>query len=114
MNSLLQFLRTNDRRVDFTNDVTTSKEVKDITDLVNKVRNAAVHDTTSKDSFLDGNNWFVFNVVQGLVPSAFNINGQVLGCDYEDDIAYYYGNHRVYLKRHIYRLFSELESALAK
>jgi hypothetical protein len=44
---------------------------------------------------------FTFNVIAGLAPSAFNLNGVKLGSDFADDIAIYYGEKRIYLRRHL-------------
>jgi len=105
LNDLLQKADRLNMRVDFKDNVDqiVGKE-RDVTDLISICRNAACHITSPLNTL--GGMSFVFNTVRGKYPSALNINGAAIGCDFEDDMAIYWGSTRLYLKRH---LLSSLE-----
>lgn len=106
LNDLLQTLSTLGHRITFADDVPSGM---DITDLVNKVRNAIAH-PSSPENLLDKESHFkfVFNVIHGkgtliALPSAT--------ADHADDLAFFFGEHRLYLNRHLFRLFNEALAA---
>lgn len=105
LHDLLQLLRMQNRRVDFTDDVPGGG---DITDLVSKVRNAIAH-TSSPENLLDKDSHllFVFNMIAGKGQPISLPGAQVFVSDYDDDIAFFYGSHRLYLKRHLFRSVME-------
>ncbi|MBI6563311.1 hypothetical protein YA0745_12035 [Pseudomonas synxantha] len=102
MNDLLAKSNKDQMRVAFADDVELTEKIKDVTDLIRESRNAACH-IGSPENLFEGLGKFTFNVVSGLAPEAFNLNGIKLGCDFADDIAVYYGEKRVYLRRHLLR-----------
>jgi len=103
LNDLLQKFDQLGKRINFEDDILSG----DITDLINKIRNAICH-LDSGENILDKESQikFVFNSVRGK-GTGFSINGKSLRSDYEDDIAFFFGEHRIYLKRHIYRILKE-------
>ena len=100
LNDLLGKSNKDEMRVAFDEHVERTEKIKDVTDLVRECRNAACH-IGSGEHLFEGLGKFTFNVVSGLSPNAFNLNGVKLGCDFADDIAIYYGEKRVYLRRHL-------------
>ena len=109
LKDLLHFLNQLGRRVDFTHDV--PEDIGDVTDLVAKVRNAACHETSGDRRV--GEITFVFNRIFGGIRHAVTLpTGDVLGSDYQDDVAFYYGSLRIYLKRHIFRAVDEIKNLL--
>lgn len=51
----------------------------------------------------------------GKCPNAVKIGEDIsLGNEYQDDIAFYYGDKRIYLVRHIKRLLEELPNKINK
>ncbi|GGI82661.1 hypothetical protein [Legionella impletisoli] len=110
LNDLLNFLNSNGKRIKFTEDVDIQNGVNDITALVRELRNAACH-VRSGNRRIDTNN-FVFNRFIGDVPNGINMGEIVMGCNYKDDIALYYGPYRIYLNRHIRRLVNEVSNLL--
>lgn len=100
LNDLLGKSNKDEMRVAFDEYVERTEKIKDVTDLVRECRNAACH-IGSGEHLFEGLGKFTFNVVSGLSPNAFNLNGVKLGCDFADDIAIYYGEKRVYLRRHL-------------
>lgn len=113
LNYVLQELRKANKRIDWTDDVQTDTSIKNITDLINNLRNAVCHSDSKRNYVSDTNIKFVFNTFAGKCPNAVQIGqNKTLGNDYADDIAFYYGDKRVYLVRHIKRLLEELPLAI--
>ena len=113
LNYVLQKLSRKGNRIVWTDDVKTGENITDITDLVNNLRNAACHIDSQENYIGNTNIKFVFNVFSGRCPNAVSIaEGVSLGNEYDDDIAFYYGDKRIYLVRHIKRLIEELPGAI--
>jgi hypothetical protein len=106
LNDLLQKAKIDGKRVSFTDDVTVSDAIRDVTDVVRACRNAACHVTSGEHKIDAGK--FTFCTAAGYNPTAFTIKGVEMGCGYHDDIAVYYGPTRVYLRRHLLRSFEEI------
>lgn len=108
LDDTLQKFNIFNKRINFKDDINIKMGVKDITDLVNKIRNAICH-INSPENLLDKKTKtkFVFSMIIGK-GTAISIDGNPSATsDYEDDIAFYYGEYRIYLKRHISRLIKE-------
>lgn len=113
LNYVLQELSKANKRIDWADDVQIDTNIKDITDLINNLRNAACHSDSKRNYVSDTSIKFVFNTFAGKCPNAVQIGqNKMLGNDYADDIAFYYGDKRVYLVRHIKRLLEELPLAI--
>lgn len=106
LNDLMQKLKQLGKRISFTDDI---GSVGDITDLINKIRNAVCH-IESGEHLLDKERKvkFTFNVAYGKANVAL-INGKQVTSDYEDDICFFFGEHKIYLKRHIIRALQEAQ-----
>jgi len=100
------------KRISFTDDVMTNEYVHDITDAVTAVRDACCHINSFKRLFDDRGNRGSFLVIYGKGNLA-RIGDLELKSDYEDDIAFFYGKNRLYIKRHIIRAFKEAMARLA-
>lgn len=100
LNDLLGKSSKDEMRVAIADHVELTDKINDVTDLVRECRNAACH-IGSGEHLFEGLGKFTFNVISGLSPNAFNLNGVTLGCDFADDIAIYYGEKRLYLRRHL-------------
>jgi hypothetical protein len=105
LNDILRLVQR-EHRVSFNEDVRVpDKPQADVTDLVSKVRNACCHIGSPAHIFNDiVHSRFCMVVGKG---SLFNINGQTIGGDYEDDIAFIFGPLKIYYRRHIIRAFNE-------
>lgn len=104
LDDLLQKFRILKERISFKDDISSG----DITDLVNKIRNAICH-LNSGENLLNNETQtkFVFNMLVGKV-NAVKIGDNIIAkADYDDDIAFFYGEHRIYLKRHLIRVLNE-------
>lgn len=111
LNDLLQKFDNLQYRITFNNDMDNG----DITDLVNKVRNAICH-LDSPENLLDKKTQlkFVFNMIVGKGNAIAIGDNVIASSDYADDIAFYYGEHRIYLKRHIQRVMEEAVEVVKK
>lgn len=102
------------KRIDFTDDViqlkTKNYKVKDVSDLIKFVRDALCHPDVPHHYFDDGIK-ASFNIAYGKAVIA-NINGVEIKSDYEDDICFFFGKEKIYLKRHILRAYKEAMDAL--
>lgn len=102
MKDALQILAKSNLRVSFTDDI----PVGDITDLISNMRNAICHVGSPLRHMDEYNNTLSFGVAIGAA-------GLISGPDYElsnpyaDDVAFFYGKHRVFLKRHCHRACKE-------
>lgn len=115
LNYVLQELSKKNNRIIWADDIQTDQNIKDITDLVNNLRNTACHSDSLKNYISNSNIKFVFNVFVGKCPNAVKIGGNAsLGNEYQNDIAFYYGDKRIYLVRHIKRLLEELPNEINK
>lgn len=103
LNDLLQKAKTDGKRISFVDDIEITETISDVTDLVRACRYAACHVPSGEHKIESGK--FTFCVASGYGPTGFVINGKEMGSDYADDIAVYYGKHRLYLKRHLLRSF---------
>jgi hypothetical protein len=102
LNDLLGKSNKDGMRIAFTEEVEATEKISDVTDLIRECRNAACH-IGSGEHLFEGLGKFTFNVVSGFSPNAFNLKGVQLGCNFADDIAVYYGEKRIYLRRHLLR-----------
>ena len=103
-------------RVAFTDNIELIEDdIGDITDLVSRIRNAACHMSSDirivNEPEVGGVVSFVFNIVEGKSRIKV-INDFVIECEFEDDIAIYYGVLRIYLKRHIHRALDEAKQII--
>ena len=114
LNDLLAKAKKETLRINFTDDVVISTGIKDVTDLVAVIRNAACHIPSQTRYADDSENRIMFYTVYGRQPAAFLFEktGQILGCNYDDDIAFLYGNQKIYFQRHIRRAFAEVSEKL--
>ena len=105
---LTQKLSSLKKRVDFKEDV----DEGDITDLVRKIRYAVCH-VDSGEHMLKSEQQikFTFNIAYGKVNLAL-INGKKIVSDYKDDICFFFGENKIYLKRHIIKCIQEAEKKI--
>ncbi|WP_186121444.1 hypothetical protein [Burkholderia gladioli] len=105
LNELLQRASSEKRRVSFTDFVDTADGVDDVTTLINRIRHAVCHIHSPQNNL--GKAYFRFNSVAG--KRKFGRIGDVLiEGEFEDDVAFFYGDKRVYLRRHIIRALKEV------
>lgn len=94
------------QRVSFEDDILPNSHVKDATDAITAVRDAACHINSFKQLFDDNGNRGTFNVAYGKC-NFMKIGDLELKSEYEDDFAVFYGSNRLYFRRTILRAFQE-------
>jgi hypothetical protein len=99
------------KRISFTDDVILNQYVNDVTDAITAVRDACCHINSFKRLFDDRGNRGSFNIAYGKVK-LMKIDDLELKSDYEDEIAFFYGKNRLYMKRHIIRAFNKSRQLL--
>jgi hypothetical protein len=109
LNDLVGVAAKDGKRIVFIEDVADVEGVEDVTDMITKCRNAAVH-IKSPLSNVSGSGTLKFIRVIGKIPNAFVIDGKAIGSDYADDVAIFYGEYRLYVGRNIIRALNEIEA----
>ena len=118
LNDALQFLSQHNKRITFSDHIKkkNTDKIMDITDLVNTLRNASCHNKSNNRNI--ENSILSFCTFYGKMPNAIKIGDIILGCDFEDDIVYAYGENLIYIHRHVRRLLelipNECRSLLIK
>jgi len=100
-------------RISFTDDVILSKMTRDITDTITNIRDSICHINSFKRVVDDRENRVAFCSISGK-GRAFDFGDVVLQSDYDDETCFFYGCHRIYLKRHIIRALNEAEEKLQR
>ena len=83
--------------------------------LVHNIRNAICH-LNSGENLLDKKSQikFVFCMFSGKVNGITMGENIIAKSDYEDDVAFFYGENRIYLKRHIFKIILESKEVYKK
>ena len=109
MSDILMFLDGNKKRIN-TKKYLKGHGVKDVTDLICKTRNAACHIRTSGENQIDTNK-FICCIIFGK-GKAVEFGNASIESEFNDDIAYCYGDKVVYLNRHIKTVLEEIPKRL--
>jgi hypothetical protein len=99
------------KRVSFSDDVITNDYVRDIHDAVTAMRDACCHIDSYKKHLGKPQHRASFLTIYGKGILA-KIDDIELRSDYPDDMAFFHGTNRLYMKRHIIRCFDEATSLL--
>ncbi len=111
LRDLLEKAQIYAHRLTFTDDVIPSEYVRDIHGLVKAMRDGCCHIDSYTKPLGKPQHRGSFNVMYGK-GSLAKINDVELKSDYTDDIAFFHGTNRIYLKRHIIRAFEEAVTLL--
>jgi len=99
-------------RVAFTDDVIIKGVVMDVTALIKFARDAVCHVVDSWKSNNDAlKSRVFFNAIFGK-GCVVEINEESIESPYEDDVAFFFGQQRLYLRRHIVRAYNEAVAQL--
>ena len=90
-----------DNKINFNDDIIQTENIKDISDLIKHCRDACCHIDSKNHKFEYKGGVFSFNILYG----KSNFGGAEN--PYEDDICFFFGEQRIFLKRHIYRFLNE-------
>jgi len=95
----------NGNRIVVTDDIPNFQDIKDLTDLIVKARDTVCHYSSKNSNIGTGR---VSIITYGRVSNHFN--GVDIQGEYDDDISFWFGTLRVYLKRNLIRMADELQS----
>ena len=99
------------RRVSFKDDVVFTSKIQDVTDLIVFARDCACHIDSFKHGIDDQRIRVSFNLLYG--AGVFAKHGERrLESQYGDEVAFFFGEQRVYLYRHILRAYKEAVTRL--
>lgn len=105
LDKLLQQAEASGQRIDFTKEVGVQGKIQDVTSLINNLRASL---PPAPDTFAANR----FNCYYDAGTGYF-ANGVFFTADYNDEVAFFIDNQRIYLNRHIKRATQEAESQLA-
>ena len=109
---VVKFLSANNDRITINNDVVdVAGKPQDVTDLIHRFRNVVCH-LPSEERSLGEIGRLSFCVLRGI--SCIVIDDVKYASEYGDDIAFFYGSHRIYLNRHIRAAWSEANERIRK
>ncbi|QVI69166.1 hypothetical protein [Pseudomonas syringae] len=97
-------------KIDFTDDVRIEGKVVDVSELIRFVRDALCH-LDLKHHHVNSGGYVSFNISFGKFCTVSG-EGYRHESSYDDDIAFSFGDQRIYLTRHIVRAFEEAKSKL--
>lgn len=109
LNDLLQKAKDDGNEIAFSDHINITEKVKNITDLVRQGRNAASHMNTGLNDVDFGR--FQFGVSAGR-GAMMQVDGQArMENEFDDDIAIFFGDMRIYVERHMRRALREVRTA---
>ena len=98
-------------RISFDEDIVKNDKVNDITDVIKYVRDALCHLDSDIHYLEEGDIKAIFNIIYGK-GSILSVFDYVQESDYLDDICFFFGSQKIYLKRHILPAVEEAKSKL--
>lgn len=109
LDDLLKLAEASGLRIDFVKEVGVHGRVQDITSLVGNIRRSVLPDAGASAPFAANQ----FNCYYD-AGSGYFANGVFFSADYNDEVAFFVGDQRIYLNRHIKRAMQEAEQQLAQ
>jgi len=97
--------------VEFTDDVNVTEKVKNVSDAIKFVRDAICHVDSDNRNHDECNARLSYNIAYGQCNLA-KIGDVEIKSDYPDDVWFFFGNQKLYLRRHIARAFTEAKRNL--
>ena len=103
--------KTFSKEVNFDDDVMKDNKIHDVYDLVKFIRNAMCHIDSQNHSDEECNARITYNVIYG--KGVFLVlGGKEFPSDYEDDVCFFFGSQKLYLRRHLIRAYKEARLSL--
>ena len=97
--------------IDFSDDVNLTASVKSVSDAIKFVRDAICHVDSENRNHEECNARLSYNIAYGKCNLA-KIGDVEIKSDYQDDICFFFGNQKLYLRRHIIRAYEEAKGKL--
>ena len=97
--------------ITFNEDINETDRIKNVADVIKFVRDAICHIDSDNHNHDECNARLSFNVAYGKCV-LMEINGVKIGSDYTDDVAFFFGNQKLYLRSHLRRAYDEAKRNL--
>ncbi len=98
-------------RINFDDDIVKTDKIKDVTDIIKYVRDALCHLDSDTHYVEKGNIKASYNVAYRKTQ-LLKIGDFEQASAYNDDVCFFFGTHKIYLRRHIIRAFEEAKRKL--
>lgn len=98
-------------RISFVDDIQLTDHIKDVSDLIKYVRDALCHPDSPNHYVEKGKIKASFNVIFG-VGCLLKMPDFEQSSLHSDDVCFFFGSQRIYLKRHIVRAYEEARTKL--
>lgn len=98
-------------RIRFDDDIVKTKEIQDISDVIKYVRDAVCHLDSDKHYSEQGDIKASYNIMYGKGRLLKSEDFEQVS-DHDDDVCFFFGSQKIYLKRHILRAFNEAKAKL--
>jgi len=98
-------------RIDFDDNIVKTDKIQDVTDTIKYVRDALCHLDSDNHYIEKGNILASYNIAYGKARLLKTVNFEQAS-DYNDDVCFFFGTQKIYLKRHIVRAFEDAKSKL--
>lgn len=98
-------------RISFTDDVTVTQQVNDVTGLIKYVRDALCHPDSDNHYIEKGNIKSTFNVIFGK-GTLLKMGDFEQSSPHQDDTCFFFGSQRIFLRRHVLRAYDEARNKL--
>lgn len=98
-------------RINFDDDVLKTDKISDVTDLIKFVRDALCHPDIPHHYLVKGQIKATYNIAFGKC-NLIQMGDITIKSDYDDDICFFFGEQKIYFKRHILRAYEEAKTKL--
>lgn len=98
-------------RINFDDDVLKTDKISDVTDLIKFVRDALCHPDIPHHYLVKGKIKATYNIAFGKC-NFMKMDDIIIKSDYDDDICFFFGEQKIYFKRHILRAYEEAKQKL--
>jgi hypothetical protein len=99
-------------RIIFDDGIVKTKGINDVSDTITYVRDALCHLDSDNHYLEDGNVRASYNVIYSK-GCLMNIGNSKQASNYKDDVCFFFGQQKIYLKRHIIRALDEAKKNLS-
>lgn len=100
-----------DELIDFTDDINIKDNIQNVSEAITFVRNAVCHVDSKNHNHDMCNARLKFNIAYGKGTS-IKLGDVEMKSDYEDDVCFFFGHQKLYLKRHLERAYLEAKDKL--
>lgn len=98
--------------IEFSDDVNVTERVKTVSDAIKFVRDAICHVNSENRTHEELSARLSYNIAYGKT-NLVKTSGVEIKSDYADDVCFFFGNQKLYLRRHIMRAYEEVKGKLS-